>query len=56
MYREISNIRREMDKDIIKKKSNANFGKGTIIIVNIATKSATTIKSFENIFLMFIYY
>ena len=46
---------KDIDKDIIKKKSNIPFGRGTIIIESIATKSATTIKSFENIFFMFIY-
>jgi len=56
IYKEISKINKDMVKDIIKKKSNANFGKGTIIMVKIATNRATTIKSFENTFRMFIYY
>ena len=45
----------EIDKDITKKKSKISFDNGTIMINSIETNSATTIKSFENIFFIFIY-
>ena len=53
--KDINKISTEIDKDITKKKSKISFGKGTIIINSIETNSATTIKSFENIFFIFIY-
>jgi hypothetical protein len=56
MYKDINRIKRDKDKDIIKKKSSIPFDKGTIIIVRIATNSPTTNKSFVNIFFRFIYY
>lgn len=55
IYKEINKISNDRDKDTIKKKSSAAFGRGTIIIVKIATKRATTNKSFDSIFLKFIY-
>jgi len=54
IYKEISKISKDKDKEIIRKKSNIPFDKGTIIIVKIATKSATTNRSLENIFFRFI--
>ena len=56
IYKDINKISKDKDKDITKKKSRIAFGSGTIIIARIDTKSATTIKSFENKFLNFIYY
>ena len=56
IYKDISKISKDKDKEIIKKKSKIPFDKGIIIIVNIATNIATTNKSLLNIFLMFIYY
>ena len=56
IYKDINKISNDKDKDIIRKKSRTPFGKGIIIIASIETNNATTIKSFENIFLKFIYY
>ena len=47
IYKEINNINKEKDNDKIKKKSSTPLGRGTIIIIKIATKSATTNKSLE---------
>ncbi len=54
IYKEINNINKDRDNDIIKKKSSTPFGRGTMIIISIATKSATTNKSLENSLFIFI--
>lgn len=45
IYKEISIIKTETDKEIVKKKSNTELGKGTIIIANIAIMKNTTVRS-----------
>jgi hypothetical protein len=54
IYKDISKINKDNVNDIIKKKSKNIFGKGTMIMAKIDTKSATITKSFEKILLRFI--
>jgi len=49
-YKEINKTNNDIEREIIKKKSKNPFDKGTIMIVNIATKNATTKRSLENNF------
>lgn len=43
---DISMIRTEIDKDIVRKKSSKTPGRGTMIIASISTIIKTTLKSF----------
>lgn len=47
MYSDIRIIKTEIDRDIVRKKSSAELGKGTIIIASIAIIKITIVKSLD---------
>ncbi len=47
IYRDISIIKTEIERDIVSKKSSTALGRGTIIIAKIAIIKKTIVKSFD---------
>jgi len=47
IYKDMRMIKTDMDRDIVRKRSRTELGRGTIIIANMAIIKKTIVKSFD---------